>query len=46
MSKINWRLEMRDEKVWGVIRAGDACKYYTFFKEIFEAMGDFQKDYN
>lgn len=37
---------MKDERVWGVIRAEDACKYYTLFKEIFEAMGDFQKKYN
>ena len=37
---------MKDERVWGVIRTGDACRYYTFFKEIFEAMGDFQNEYN
>ena len=37
---------MKDERVWGVIRTGDACRYYTFFKEIFETMGDFQNEYN
>ena len=37
---------MKDERVWGVIRTGDACRYYTFFKEIFEKMGDFQNEYN
>ena len=37
---------MKAERVWGVIRTGDACRYYTFFKEIFETMGDFQNEYN